>query len=145
MGLEGFREREHGIADLVMLLAIVFLAVLAWSCLSDAAIVPLWKLYISIAVSWVLALATLTRRLDWSASIRFLTGGWIIAAPYLLNFSNMPQERWAYLAIGMTITIISIPGVAALVAPPALLAARRREGLPAIGVWPTDTRAEGGY
>jgi hypothetical protein len=113
VGLEGFGEREHGIADAVLLLAVVCLALMTWSFLADVAGVPLWKPFASTAVTGLFALAALTRHPCWAASIRFLTGGWVVAAPYLLKFADIAPALQAYLAIGTLLVIMSIPGVAA--------------------------------
>jgi hypothetical protein len=109
---EGVPEREHGVTDLATLLAIICLALVTWSYLSDAAGVPPWKLYMSVAIAWLLGLAALTRHPNWSTSIRCLTGGWMVAAPYLLAFTNIAPARWAYLVIGTIVTVVAVPGIA---------------------------------
>jgi hypothetical protein len=58
--LERFGEREHNLADVLMLLAVVCLAVVTWSYLTTAAGVPLWKSYTSVALTVLFALAALT-------------------------------------------------------------------------------------
>jgi hypothetical protein len=107
-------EREHGVVDMLLLLATVCLAVVTWSYVPEATIVPLWKIYLSIAVSWLLALAALTRHKQWAASIRLLAGGWMIAAPHLLAFTDVAPARWAFVATGMIVAILSIPGLVSL-------------------------------
>jgi hypothetical protein len=105
--LERFGERHHSAADIVMVLAVVCLALATWSYLGGAASVPLWKPYASVALAVVLTLAALTRQPHW----RFLSGGWMIAAPYLLKFSDIAPALWAYLAIGVLLaTMASISG-----------------------------------
>jgi hypothetical protein len=104
--LEKFGERHHSVADVVTVLAVVCLALVTWSYLGDTARVPLWKPYASVALAVLLTLAALTRHPHWAISMRFLSGGWMIAAPYLLKFA-----LWAYLAIGVLLaTIASISG-----------------------------------
>ena len=110
MRVEGFGEREHGISDVVMLLAVVCLALVTWCCLADAASVPLWKSYTSVTLAVLFALAALTRHPHWASSIRLLTGIWMIAAPYLLQFADIAPAFWAYLAIGTLLVTVSIPG-----------------------------------
>jgi hypothetical protein len=114
--LERFGERHHSVADVVMVLAVVCLALVTWSYLGDTASVPLWKPYASIALAILLTLAALTRQPHWAISMRFLSGGWMIAAPYLLKFAEIaPALCWAYLAIGVLIaTMASISGAYAL-------------------------------
>lgn len=109
--LERFGERHHSVADVVMVLAAVCLALVSWSYLGDAASVPLWKPYASVALVVLLTLAALTRQPHWAISIRLLTGGWMIAAPYLLKFADIAPALWAYLTIGVLLaTIASISG-----------------------------------
>jgi hypothetical protein len=69
--------------------------------LGEAASVSLWKSYASVALAVLLALAALTRQPHWAIAMRFLSGCWMIAAPYLLNFSDIAPALWAYLAIGV--------------------------------------------
>jgi hypothetical protein len=107
-------DREHSIADLVMLLAIVCLALVTWSHVVDAAGAPPWKLYTTLAVSMLLALASLTRHPRWAAWIRLLTGGWIIAAPYMLKFADAAAAPWAHLGTGILLVAVSIPGLPVL-------------------------------
>lgn len=112
MKLERFGEREHGVGDVTVLLAMVFLCVTTWSYVSDTAGVPVWKLYTGVAITWFLALAALTRHRQWSVSIRLLTGVWMIAAPHLLGFSQIGPAHWSYLAVGLIVTAMAIAGVA---------------------------------
>ena len=111
MRLERFGERHHSVADVVTVLAVVCLALVTWSYLGDTARVPLWKPYASVALAVLLTLAALTRHPHWAISMRFLSGGWMIAAPYLLKFADIAPALWAYLAIGVLLaTIASISG-----------------------------------
>jgi hypothetical protein len=113
--LERFGERHHSVTDVVMVLAVVCLALVTWSYLGDAASVPLWKPYASVALAMLLTLAAMTRQPHWAISMRFLTGVWIIAAPYLLKFADIAPALSAYLAIGVLLaTIASISGAYAL-------------------------------
>jgi hypothetical protein len=108
--LERLGERHHGVADAVVVLAVVCLALVTWSYLGDAASVPQWKSYAGVALAMLLTLAALTRQPRWAMSMRFLLGGWMIAAPYLLKFADIAPALWAYLAIGALVTTLaSIP------------------------------------
>jgi hypothetical protein len=123
--LETFGERHHSIADVLMVLAVVCLALMTWSYLGNAASVPLWKPYVSIALAVLLTLGALTRQPRWAISMRFLSGGWIIAAPYVLKFADIAPALWAYLAIGIPLaTTALIPGAFALRSGPPLPAAQ---------------------
>jgi hypothetical protein len=110
---ERFGERNHSVADVVMLLAVVCLAIVTWSHLGDAASVPLWKAYASVALAGLLALAALTRQPHWATSMRFLTAAWVIAAPYLLGFVHITSVLPAYMAIGAVLMMASILGASA--------------------------------
>jgi hypothetical protein len=109
---EGLREREHGVADIAMLLSVICLSIVTWAHLGAGGEMPSWKPYIGVAVAWWLSLAALTRHPSWSASIRCLTGGWMMVAPYLLGFPNIEPAHWAYLAAGLVLTILSVPALA---------------------------------
>ena len=113
MRLERFGERDHSVADLVTLSAVVCLDLVTWSYLGGAASVPLWKSYFSVALAVLLALASLTRQPHRASTMRFLTGGWMIAAPYLLDFVDIAPALRAYLAIGALLTTASIPSASA--------------------------------
>jgi hypothetical protein len=111
-----FGDREHSVVDLILLLSAMCLALATWSFLSDASRVPLWKSYVSVVITGLLALAALTRNPHWAAAIRLLTGGWLIAAPYLLSFADIAPALWAYLSTGLLVTTLAFPGIAALFA-----------------------------
>jgi hypothetical protein len=112
MRIEAYGERTHGAVDLMVLLSVVLLAVGTWLLLADSG-VPVWKLYASVTTTVLLALAALTRHRAWSAGLRALTGGWIIAAPYLLKFAYVAPALWAYLGIGVVVTAASVPTMVA--------------------------------
>ncbi len=109
MRLERFGERDHSIADIAVLLAVVCVALVTWSNFAGVPGAPLWRSYASVGLTVLLALAAQTRHLRWAASIRFLLGGWMIVAPYLLGFAHIAPGSWAYLAIGTFLTTASFP------------------------------------
>jgi hypothetical protein len=114
--LNGVGDREHGVPDLLVLLATVCLALATWASLAETSSVPAWKSFISVIITLLLALAALTRNPDWAASIRFLTGGWLIAAPFILKFDDIAPALWTYLAIGTLVAALATPGIAARLA-----------------------------
>ena len=67
-------ERDHGIADGVMLLSTLCAAFVTWRYLANISAGPLWKFYCGVGLTFVLALAGLTRRARWADSIRLLMG-----------------------------------------------------------------------
>ncbi len=111
--MEAFEQREHGPADLEILVAVMALALATWMYLPDAVGVPLWKSYVSVTVSVLLTLAAPTRHPYRAASIRLLAGGWVVALPYLLGFSNIEPASRAYLLIGPIVAAVSIPALVA--------------------------------
>jgi hypothetical protein len=62
-------ERDHGIADGVMLLSTLCAAFVAWRYLANISAEPRWKCYCSVGLIFVLVLAGLTRRARWADSI----------------------------------------------------------------------------
>jgi len=107
--MEEFGERKHSVADIMVLLAAVCVALVTWSSLTDVARVPLWKSYIGVVISLLFALAALTRHPRWAASIRFLTGVWMVTAPFLLKFTDTAPALWGYLTLGSLIISLSVP------------------------------------
>ena len=105
------RAREHLSADIVVILSVVYLALATWSCLSGSSGIPLWKCYSAVLTTMFLALATLTRRPYWAALFRLLTAGWIVAAPYLLAFTEFGPLPRTYLMIGGLIAAVSLPTI----------------------------------
>ncbi len=112
MRLDDAKDREHGAVDLLVLLATVCLALATWAYLADTSSVPPWKAFVSVAITVLLALAALTRNLDWAMAIRFLTGGWLIAAPFVLGFDDVAPALWSYLVIGTLVATAATPGIA---------------------------------
>src|ERR1700688_276314 len=104
-------ERDYGIADGVMLLSAVCVAVVTWNYLSGISAVPLWKFYCGVGVAFLLALAGLTRRARWAETIRFLMGIWAVIAPFMLGLTEDTAALWIYLAVGVLLMVLSIPRV----------------------------------
>jgi hypothetical protein len=103
----GLPERQHGLTDIVVLLALLAIAIVTWASFADAGVPP-WRPFAGVAIAWLLALAALTRHRSWSASIRGVLGGWLAVAPDLLNFTAGSPARWAYLAIGALVAATSV-------------------------------------
>ena len=110
--LDDAKDREHSVVDLLVLLATVCLALATWGYLADTSSVPPWKASISVVITVLLALAALTRNQDWAMAIRFLTGGWLIAAPFVLRFYDIAPALWSYLVIGTLVAAAATPGIA---------------------------------
>lgn len=82
---EAFWETTVGAADVIVLAAVVSLALVNWAGFAGMAAAPAWKPWLSVAVALVLALASLTRRHEWTRAFRAATALWIIAAPIALG------------------------------------------------------------
>jgi hypothetical protein len=112
MRLEDAKDREHSAVDLLVLSATVCLALATWAYLADTSAVPPWKAFVSVVITVLLALAALTRNAGWAMGIRFLTGGWLIAAPFVFRFDDVAPALWSYLVIGTLIAAAATPAVA---------------------------------
>jgi hypothetical protein len=104
-------ERDYGVADGVMLLTSLCVAVEIWSYLANISTTPLWKFYVGVGLTFFFALAGLTRRAGWADVIRFLMGIWIITTPFLLGVTVNASALWICLATGVLLTSLSAPGV----------------------------------
>lgn len=104
-------ERDHGVADGVMLLASLSMSVATWSYLANISTTPPWKFYGGVGLTLFFALAGLTRRAGWADVIRFLMGIWIITTPFLLGVTVNASALWICLATGVLLTALSVPGV----------------------------------
>lgn len=111
---DGVGEREHGIADLLLILAAVCAALATWSSLSNISGVPAWRSCTSVAVTLLLALAGTTRNPRWAVSIRFVTGVWLISAPFVLKFQYVTPAFWSYVVSGVLVMTLAAPGLANL-------------------------------
>jgi hypothetical protein len=112
MRLNGVGDREHGVVDLLVLLATVGLALATWADLAETSSVPAWKSFASVTITLLLALAALTRNPDWATAIRLLTAAWLVAAPFILKFDNVAPAFQTYLAVGTLVAAMATPGIA---------------------------------
>jgi hypothetical protein len=102
-------ERDHGVADGVMLLSTLCVAVAAWSCLANLSPTALWKFYGCIGVTFFFALAGLTRRSGWASALRFLLGMWLLMTPTIFGLTASASARWLCLATGVLLIALSVP------------------------------------
>jgi hypothetical protein len=104
-------ERDHGVTDIVVLLANLCIAVAIWSCLADVSSAPLWKVYGGVGPTFFLTLAGLTRRSGWAHAIRFLMGIWTVSIPYLLGVTMSASALSTCIVAGSLLIALSVPGV----------------------------------
>jgi len=102
-------EKDHGIADSLMLLATLCVAVVTWSYLAKNSTAPLWKFNVGIGVTSLFALAGLTRHACWANTIKLLMGIWTMIAPFMLGLFQA-EALWIYLSTGALLTALAIPG-----------------------------------
>jgi hypothetical protein len=103
-------ERDHGIADGVMLLSTLCVAVVTWNYLPRISALPMWKFYCGVGVTFVLALASLTRRARWADTFKFLMGIWTIIVPFALGLTEAEAALWIYLTTGILLAALPISG-----------------------------------
>jgi hypothetical protein len=103
------RARECVVADIIVILSVVYLALVTWSCVAGFPGMPYWKCHLAVLATMVLALSALTRQLYWAATFRLLTAAWIATAPFLLSFPRSGPLPLTYLIIGGVITAASLP------------------------------------
>lgn len=103
-------ERGHGLADGVMLLAILCVVILTWGSLARSSAVPVWKFHCGVGVVFVLALAGLTRRARWADTIKLMMGIWMIIAPFIPGLAETTSALCACLATGCFLTMLSVRG-----------------------------------
>ena len=87
-------ERGHGVADAVMLLTSLCVAVPASSYLANISSAPLWKFYSGVGLTFFLALAGLTRRAGWADAIRFLMRPGPACGPCRLDLNSSPLTHF---------------------------------------------------
>ena len=109
MTREEIGERVHGFADFAVLLATIGLALATWVCFAGSHTVPVWKPWLSMGFALVLALASLTRHQAWERQLKLAAGGWVIAAPFLLQFLHVSPARWTYFAAGLVMVAAARP------------------------------------
>ena len=112
MRLDDAKDREHGALDLLVLSATVCLALATWANLAEYFRCFAVEGFRRCGETVLLAQATLTRNLDWAMAIRFLTGGWLVAAPFVLGFYDVAPALWSYLVIGTLVATAATPGIA---------------------------------
>jgi hypothetical protein len=89
---------------------VVGLAVATWAAISrGGGVVAAWKYFFVVLVAMFLALAAVTPREAWAISVRLAMSGWLVTAPWLFAFKEIPAARWVYLISGSLIVVLSMP------------------------------------
>ena len=102
-------EREQGLADFMVLLAVVGLGFLTWTSVSEATNVARWKTFLQFIPAVVFALAALTRHLRWALAFRFLTGAWVVVTTFIVSFPDIGLGACANSILGGAVVMASLP------------------------------------
>jgi SPW repeat len=103
------RVQRHRAIDIALLVSVVGLTVATWAAISQTGGLSAWKPCFGISATIFLALAALTPHAPWAATVRLAMSGWIILAPWLLAFADLPLARWSHLITGTLIAALSAP------------------------------------
>ena len=95
--------------DIAVLVCVVGLAVATWAAVSRTSGVSTWKPCFTISATIFLALAAATPHAAWAAAVRLAMSGWLVMAPWLLAFADLPLARWSYVITGSLIALLSAP------------------------------------
>jgi SPW repeat len=93
----------------MLLLCVIGLTMATWAAVSSADGVATWKFCFSVTATIFLGLAALTPRALWALGVRLTMSGWLMTAPWLLAFSDLPLARWSHLIAGLLIAVWSTP------------------------------------
>jgi hypothetical protein len=101
-------RRRSGVADVVMLVCVIGLALATWIALSQVDGAAARKLCVGIFITVFLALAAITPRESCAIAVRLAMSGWLIIAPWLLSFADSSLARWSHVLTGSLIALLSI-------------------------------------
>lgn len=101
--------RRYRTVDIALLMCVVGLAVATWAGISHADGTAAWKACFGVSATIFLALAAFTPHVPWAAAVRLAMSGWLMIAPWLLAFADVPLVRWSHLAAGALIALLSAP------------------------------------
>ena len=103
------RATRHRSVDIALLMCVVGLAVATWAAISDADRISAWQPCFGVSATIFLALAAFTPHALGAAAARLMMSGWLIIAPWLLAFADLPLARWSYVITGSLIGVLSVP------------------------------------
>jgi SPW repeat-containing protein len=101
------RATRHRAIDVALLICVVGLAIATWTAISHADRLSAWTPCFGVAATIFLALAALTPHALGAAAARLVMSGWLMIAPWLLAFADLPLARWSHLVIGCLIAAVS--------------------------------------
>ena len=98
---------RHRVIDIALLICVVGLAVATWAAISQADGISAWKPCFGVSATIFFALAALTPHAPGATAARLLMSGWLMIAPWLLAFADLPIARWSHLITGSLIAVLS--------------------------------------
>lgn len=101
-------DRNHAI-DIALLICVVGLAVATWAAMSGAGDIITWRPCFGISATIFLALAALTPYTPWAMAVRLVMSLWLMMAPWLLAFADVPLARWSHVITASLIALSSMP------------------------------------
>ncbi len=101
-------DRNHAI-DIALLICVVGLAVATWAAMSGVGDSITWRPCFGISATIFLALAALTPHTPWAMALRLVMSGWLMIAPWLLAFADVPLARWSHVITASLIALSSVP------------------------------------
>jgi len=102
-------DRNRAI-DIALLVCVVGLAVATWAALSGTHGTMTWRPCFAVLATIFLALAALTPHTPWATAMRLVMSVWLMMAPWLLAFADVPVARWSYVITASLIALSSVPG-----------------------------------
>jgi hypothetical protein len=99
--------RRHRTADIVLLVCVIGLALTTWTALSRVDGISAWRVCFGISATMFLALAAVTPHEPWAIAVQLAMSGWLVMAPWLLAFAEIPLARWSHLLTGSVIALLS--------------------------------------
>lgn len=99
--------RRYRAADIVLLVCAIGLTLATWTALSRVDGISAWKFCLGMSATMFLALAAVTPYDPCAIAVRLGMSGWLVVAPWLLSFADIPLARWSHLLTGSLIALSS--------------------------------------
>lgn len=103
------RVTHHRAIDIAVLLSVVGLAIATWIAISHTDRTATWTPCFAVSATIFLALAAATPDATWAATVRLVMSVWLMMAPWLLAFADLPLARWSHVITGSLIALLSAP------------------------------------
>ena len=97
------KRRRYG-ANL-LLAAVLF--VTPWALDFRWQTVPAWNAWVSGAIIGTLAILAMKSFAEWEEWLELLTGLWVAASPWVLDFAANTKQTWAHIVLGVGVAAIA--------------------------------------